>query len=530
AEFHADAPVIGEILQRLSDGEKLERQPARLRAKDGSIKYVLITSNGRFEQGRMVKTRCFTTDETALHEAADALNDTEGRLAATYEAATVGIAEADEDGKLVRVNDAFCKMLGRSREQLLTTRLADYTDEADRADDVASYAQQVRGEIDNYVTRKRAIKLDGSTVYLDVHSSSVRDSYGRFRYGVRIIQDVTSAKQMEDRIRQSERQMRDLLEALPAAVYTTDAEGRITFYNKAAVEMAGRTPLAGEQWCVTWRLYTSDGVPLAHDQCPMAIALKEDRPVRGAEAIAERPDGTFVPFIPYPTPLHDANGKLIGAINMLVDITDRKQAESRQKVLIDELNHRVKNTLATVQSLAAQTARYATDLKDFVPRFEARLLALARAHDLLTQRHWANAPLGSLANEILAPVSVAAPGRVTIDGPAIDLSPRAALSLTMALGELATNAVKYGALSADDGKLSVLWQIREEPQGDQTLVLEWQERDGPKVQPPTRRGFGVRLMQRCIEIDLAGVFDLAFEADGVRCRMAIPLSSHVTHG
>jgi PAS domain S-box-containing protein len=530
ADFHADAPVIGEILQRLSYGDKLERQPARLRAKDGSIKHVLITSNGRFEQGRMVKTRCFTTDETALHEASDALNDTEGRLAATYEAATVGIAEADDHGQLVRVNDAFCKMLGRSREQLLTTRFADYTDEADRADDVASYAQQVRGEIDNYVTRKRAIKLDGSMVYLDVHSSSVRDSHGRFRYGVRIIQDVTSAKQMEDRIRQSERQMRDLLEALPAAVYTTDAEGRINFYNKAAVEMAGRTPLAGEQWCVTWRLYTSDGVPLAHDQCPMAIALKEDRPVRGAEAIAERPDGTFVPFIPYPTPLHDANGKLIGAINMLVDITDRKQAESRQKVLIDELNHRVKNTLATVQSLAAQTARYATDLKDFMPRFEARLLALARAHDLLTQRHWENAPLGALANEILAPISVAAPGRVTIDGPSIDLSPRAALSLTMALGELATNAVKYGAQSAGDGKLSVLWQLREEPQGDQTLVLEWQERDGPKVQPPTRRGFGVRLMQRCIEMDLAGVFDLAFEADGVRCRMAIPLSSHVTHG
>ena len=115
--------------------------------------------------------------------------------------------------------------------------------------------------------------------------------------------------------------MRDLLEGLPAAVYTTDASGRITFFNKACIEMAGRSPQLGDAWCVTWRLYTADGAPLPHDQCPMAVALKEDRPVRGVEAVAERPDGTLVPFIPYPTPLHDADGKLIGAIDMLVDIT-----------------------------------------------------------------------------------------------------------------------------------------------------------------------------------------------------------------
>ncbi|MGK6317756.1 PAS domain-containing sensor histidine kinase [Neorhizobium sp. DT-125] len=523
AEFHADAPVIGDILHKLACGEKLDRYPARLRAKDGSIKHVLITSNSRFEDGEFINTRCFTTDVTDLYEAESARRDSEERLAATYEAATIGIAEADSAGRLLRVNDALCQMLGRSREELLSMTFFDYTEDGDREEDAALYARQILGEIDSYVLRKRASRPDGTTAYLDVHSSSVRDEAGGFRYGVRVIQDVTAAKQMEDQIRASEQHMRDLLEALPAAVYTTDATGQITLYNKAAMEMSGRTPQAGDMWCVTWRLFNPDGTPLPHDQCPMAVALKEERPVRGAEAIAERPDGSRVPFIPYPTPLHDAEGNLVGAINMLVDITERKQAESRQKVLIDELNHRVKNTLATVQSLAGQTARHADDLDDFLRRFEGRLLALARAHDLLTKRHWGDAPLDSLAREVLTPLAGEAAKRINIDGPPVALNPRAALSLTMALSELATNAVKYGALSSEVGSLSVAWQLEGETEDSPRLILEWCEHGGPPVKPPTRRGFGTRLMERCIERDLGGELDLAFEPAGVSARILIPV-------
>jgi PAS domain S-box-containing protein len=223
AEFHADAQVIGDILHKLSCGERLDRYPARLRAKDGSIKHVLITSNSRFEDGRFVNTRCFTTDVTDLHEAEVARRESENRLAATYEAATIGIAEADADGRLLRVNDAICQMLGRSRDELLAMTFFDYTHEDDRAEDAALYARQVRGELDTYAVRKRATRPDGAIVYLDVHSSSVRDAAGSFRYGVRVIQDVTLAKRMEDRIRESERHLRELLEALPAAVYTTAA-------------------------------------------------------------------------------------------------------------------------------------------------------------------------------------------------------------------------------------------------------------------------------------------------------------------
>jgi PAS domain S-box-containing protein len=123
------------------------------------------------------------------------------------------------------------------------------------------------------------------------------------------------------------RPYRELLQALGVAVYTTDADGRITFFNDAAAEFWGRRPALGEEWCGSWRLYWSDGSPMAHGECPMAIALREGRPVRGYDAIAERPDGTRVSFVPYPTPLYDAAGTMVGAVNVLVDITERRRAE-----------------------------------------------------------------------------------------------------------------------------------------------------------------------------------------------------------
>jgi len=124
--------------------------------------------------------------------------------------------------------------------------------------------------------------------------------------------------------------VRDLIEALPAAIYTTDAEGRITFYNEAAVALAGRRPALGQdRWCVTWRLYKLDGTPVPHDRCAMAIALKQNRPLRGVEGIAERPDGTRISVMTFPTPLHDASGTLVGGVNMLLETTTHRSIASR---------------------------------------------------------------------------------------------------------------------------------------------------------------------------------------------------------
>jgi PAS domain S-box-containing protein len=136
--------------------------------------------------------------------------------------------------------------------------------------------------------------------------------------------------------------MPELTDALPVAVYTTDAAGRITHFNEAAASLWGRRPILGEdRWCGSWQLYQADGAPLPHDQCPMAVALKEDRPVRGRDAIAMRPDGSHIHFAPYPTPLHDDEGELVGAVNVLVDITDRKAAEDMLTAAKLDLERRV---------------------------------------------------------------------------------------------------------------------------------------------------------------------------------------------
>ncbi|WP_188821681.1 PAS domain S-box protein [Brucella endophytica] len=643
AEFHADAEVIGDILKRLTSGQDLVRYPARLRAKDGTIKHVLITSNGRFEGNRFKNTRCFTTDVTAIYEAESARHESDERLAATYEAATVGITEVGADGNILRANDAICQILGRTREELLTMNFLDYTGQEDQEQDAVCYAKQVAGEINGYSIRKRAIRPDGKYIYLDVHSSSVRDREGNFRYGVRVIQDVTEAKINEDRLRASEQQMRDLLEALPAAVYTTDADGVITFYNKAAVEMAGRTPQPGEKWCVTWRLYNIDGTPLPHEECPMAVALKEGRRIRGVEAIAERPDGTRIPFIPYPTPLRDADGKLIGAINMLVDISERKKAEEyaqllalivefsddailskdiqgiiqswnkgaeqlygyeaseaigqpitmllapdrpdeetiildkirrgehvshyetvrmrkdgtlvdvsltvsplknawghivgasgisrditerrrqeeRRQLLINELNHRVKNTLATVQSLAAQTFR-GDNRSSAYHRFESRLIALSRAHDVLTREHWGDVELRELVEEAVTPMCADPLSRISMSGPQVRLRPKIALSLSLAFHELATNAAKYGALCNDAGRVNIRWEIPS-LHGEPRLQLHWSEEGGPPVKEPQEKGFGTRLLEQALVRELGAQVELSFLTSGVVCDIQIAI-------
>ena len=135
-------------------------------------------------------------------------------------------------------------------------------------------------------------------------------------------------------LHKDEKRFRDMIDALPAAIYTTDAEGRLTHFNQAAVEFSGRRPELGtDEWCVSWKLYHADGTPMPHDECPMAVSLKEGRVVRGVEAIAERPDGTRVWFTPYPTPLRDADGRIVGGINMLVDITERKSADDMKAKL-----------------------------------------------------------------------------------------------------------------------------------------------------------------------------------------------------
>jgi two-component sensor histidine kinase len=215
----------------------------------------------------------------------------------------------------------------------------------------------------------------------------------------------------------------------------------------------------------------------------------------------------------------------IRATGVAFDITGRKLWEERQRLLINELNHRVKNTLATVQSIAAQTFRdIHEESRPKLKAFEERLFALARAHDVLTRENWEGAKLHEIITEVLEPYRRLAGERFEIRGPRQRLNPSMALPLAMALHELATNASKYGALSVPRGRVSIHWTLTS---GDSpTLILEWRESHGPSVLPPTRRGFGTRLIERSLASDLGGHVRLIYDPSGVICRVEAPLKEH----
>jgi PAS domain S-box-containing protein len=435
--------------------------------------------------------------------------------------------------------------------------------------------------------------------------------------------------------------LNQFLNALPAAIYMTDADGRITYFNEAAATMWGCRPkLNTDLWCGSWRLYWPDGTPMPHDACPMAIALKERRPVRGGQAIAERPDGSRVPFMAFPTPLRDASGAFVGAVNMLIDLSDHQRAEqvshrlaaivessddaiiskdlngviatwnkgaerlfgyleqeaigkpitmlipeqhrdeearilerirggeridhfetirrrkdgtlvsisltvspitdgagrvvgaskiarniTEQKrreeqinLLAREADHRTKNLLALAQATVHLTnGETAAELKSAI---EGRLRALANAHTLLAQSRWAGADLRNLALEELSPYCAEDDdgSRARIEGPSLMLEQQPAQAIALALHELTTNAVKYGALSVPSGRIALTWRL----QSGNRLFVRWVETGGPAVTPPTRKGFGTRVMTRICE-QLNGELNFDWCADGLICDITIDI-------
>jgi len=196
------------------------------------------------------------------------------------------------------------------------------------------------------------------------------------------------------------------------------------------------------------------------------------------------------------------------------DLTERKQAEELQHLLLNELNHRVKNTLTTVQAIVVQTLGAARDLPSAREALDRRICSMAHAHDLLTARAWTGAPLTDVVKRA---VDAFRPAQVEMSGAAVDLSPKHVLALSLALHELATNATKYGALSCPEGRVSVQWTVAEK-----MLQLDWTENGGPPVAPPTQKGFGSRLLEWLVR-DLGGDAAFDYDVSGVRCRITAAL-------
>ena len=443
--------------------------------------------------------------------------------AALVENLPIGIYTCDRNGLIVQFNRRAAELWGRTPvtgDSALRFCGALKSFERDGSEVLAAQSPMAQVLASGQPARDRELSIEkpnGERITILANVDPLLDEHGHLVGGVNCFQDISERVQMRRQMSEGRRVARGVMEALPAAIYTTDAEGKLLYFNKAAEKLWGLTPKVGEQfWCGSWKIYLSDGTLLPHDQCPMAIALKEKRALIGPEACVERPDGTRVSVLPHPTPIFDSAGTLVGAVNMLIDLTEQKLASATQRGLSDELNHRVKNTLATIQSLASQTMR--SSRSDGAQEFESRLLTLSRVHDQLSRNAWEWADFLAIAQQTFAPLRGSANSNVQLSGPAVHLSPKCALALAMVLRELAANAEKHGALSTPAGTLSLTWR-RE----GACLHVDWREEGGPAVTPPRKRGFGTRLLDRSIVGDLRGAARIDYAPGGVHCTMDIPL-------
>ena len=353
--------------------------------------------------------------------------------------------------------------------------------------------------------------------------------------------DRMELRRTEGELRRTRALLDEVVENVPATVFVKDAEtGRFVLLNRAGEELTGlpRSQVLGR---TSHDIFPSgqaylfaarDGAALAAVRAGPAEEGPADMPLRGRRILRT----TRVP-------VPDEEGRPRFLLGFSEDVTDRRAAEERQALLVAELNHRVKNTLAVVLSVADQTRRATVpsdgERRRFHADFQDRLRALARAHDLLTREAWQGAGLSDLVRGATAPydttpgapehrgrgVPAAALNRVEVVGPAVRLAPEPAVSVALAFHELATNAAKYGALSQPAGRIRVAWAPA--PDGG-TLDVVWTERDGPPVPgTPARRGFGSRLLDRALARQLGGTVTVEYAPEGVRCHMKVPFSAQV---
>ena len=327
-----------------------------------------------------------------------------------------------------------------------------------------------------------------------------------------LIDQHFAARAAQERLRESEERLRLLIEGVrDYAILMLDPEGRVASWNAGAERLKGwrEEEILGSRAAV---LHRPEDVAKGNPKEELRIAREAGR--FEGEGWRVRKDGTaFLAHIAL-RPLYGPERQLRGYTEVTRDITERKRAEEHQRLLMAELDHRVRNTLAAVQSMA----RHTLGEGERVDAFLGRLAAFAQTHALLAQGRWRGAGLRALVGAALE----AYDGRVHVDGPDVLLQPRATQALGMVLHELATNAAKYGAWSMPEGRVAVRWRVRA---GDsRRLVLEWTEQGGPAVTPPSRRGFGTRLVEWSLVHELDGSAELDFRPEGLRCAIELPLT------
>lgn len=433
---------------------------------------------------------------------------------AFMEAMDIGAAAFDADGQLLYVNQALCKLLGRPAEALSGQALLGLLDAVNQTT-FRRLLTQALGERQSAEIHVRVGDSDRSFLL-----TGAPIDFGLVQ-GVAVTFTDISEREQTAVARESERLARSILASANEAVIVCDRSGKVTHINAAAERICAEAPV-GKKFDDAIELTFTEASELMSGADIVAMAAG-GTPVQGLEAAVKTSSTDVTDVMISAAPLIVSGDRTQGCVVTLINLSQRKAAERRQALLMGELDHRVKNTLAMVLAISARTASHERTIEDFQKAFSGRIQALAATHTLLSNASWENLQIKDVLGVELAPYTTLSGGRITMEGLDIAVDSKTAVSLGLVFHELTTNAVKYGALSSRSGRLSVRRVGLVE---DGALVIEWEERDGPLVTPPTSSGFGQTLISRSLGSTAGGGTRLEFRPTGVVCQISIPRYGH----
>ncbi len=452
----------------------------------------------------------------------------------------------DKDLVLVWMNDAYLRVTMRSREDIIGRKMfdafpADQTSESYRQLDASLQRTRETAQTDEIALIRYDIEAPDGSMHVRYWSAThtpMTDSNGDVEYILQHTVDVTelhNLRQMRaemDVVRRADavearnrdlqeesRRLMELFEQAPGFVAVLEGEDhRFRMTNNAYLKLVGRTDILGQPVKDALPEIVEQGFVETLDRVRATgkpyVGRRE--PVAFGEDALETSTPRFLNFIFQPI-FNGGDGETVSGIMVQgTDITEEVEYEERQRLLINELNHRVKNTLAIVQGLAAQSFSSIEGAEKARGIFNARLQALASAHNLLTQASWGAAQLQDVVSSSAEATAGDLISRFDLSGPDLTLPPQTSVSLAMIVHELCTNAIKYGALSNDDGKVTIRWEVLQDGE-TKILALTWRESGGPPVQKPDRKGFGTRLIDRGLSTDKGSKSEIRFDSTGLVC-------------
>jgi PAS domain S-box-containing protein len=521
-----DYPLTSAQARRALDPAIRDRTPYEYRIvrPDGAIRRVVAHGSVVFAlvDGREKAVRYVGTlqDVTTRWQLEQEKSQTRARLKLAVEAGRMAVFELDLITNRISGSPELNRLLGFETDGNPTLEeIAEryLPGEAQRIEAIIRAALKRKEQ--HFEAEFRYDWKDGSIRWLLMRAEIHAIPSGEPVRLVGILMDITDRMAAEQAMRESKDRMQIALAAGQLGDWTWERSSDRLDLSARAREILGIAGNPQLTWADLQELLDEEDAGSAAKAMESAIARNSDY---SHEYRVSRPNGQQIWVAVRGRPTYRADGSPTGMVGVVQDVSERKRHEQHLRLLINELNHRVKNTLATVQSMASLTLRGSPDVEEARMRFEARLIALAGAHDILTRENWEGAGLSHIVERAIAPYRSPERDRFTVRGPEIVVPPKYALALIMALHELCTNAAKYGALSNDTGKVAIVWELTGRP-GEGELQMTWQEQGGPSVAPPSRRGFGSRLIEQGLAQDLSGQVEIVYATSGVMCKIKAPL-------